>query len=52
MNRYEAMISTLEQSLPHVSREDIERLRKAQPPCLLVDVREPDEFAGGHIPGA
>ena len=31
---------------------DIEEFAAARPSGLLVDVREPDEYAGGHVPGA
>ncbi len=38
-----------EKSTPEI---DIEELAAARPSGLLVDVREPDEYAQGHVPGA
>lgn len=37
-----------------ISAESLARALEAEPPPMIVDVREPDEFAGplGHIPGA
>lgn len=42
-------------ALPHI-RElmpwDVDAMRKATPDLLLVDIREPDEYAAGHIQGS
>lgn len=35
-----------------VTPEELRRRLQAGDAPLIVDVREPDEFAGGHIPGA
>ncbi|RYL88455.1 rhodanese-like domain-containing protein [Sporolactobacillus sp. Y61] len=32
--------------------EEVERLVRNHTPLSIIDVREPFEFAGGHIPGA
>lgn len=36
----------------HISQAEAARIMAADPSCLILDVRRPDEFAGGHIPGA
>ena len=42
-------------ALPHI-RElmpwDVDAMRKATPDLLIVDIREPDEYAAGHIQGS
>ncbi|MBC2840562.1 HesA/MoeB/ThiF family protein [Robiginitalea sp. SC105] len=35
-----------------LNANDYNRLRREQVPHELIDVREPDEFGGGHLPGA
>lgn len=35
-----------------ISRVQLKALLAGQEPVVLVDVRSPEEFAGGHIPGA
>jgi hydroxyacylglutathione hydrolase len=39
-------------SLPHVPEMTIAELDPAAPGTVLIDVREPEEYARGHIPGA
>lgn len=36
----------------NVSPDEAEALMKATPKLVILDVRTPDEFAAGHIPGA
>jgi rhodanese-related sulfurtransferase len=38
--------------VPTISVAELGERLKASPPPLLLDVREPGEFAGGHVPGA
>lgn len=35
-----------------ISQEEAKEMMAASEGCLIVDVRRPDEFAAGHIPGA
>jgi rhodanese-related sulfurtransferase len=35
-----------------VSEISVDRLRQVGPSGVLLDVRSPDEYAGGHLPGA
>ena len=35
-----------------ISRSEVQALRKAGDGLVLVDVRTPEEFASGHLPGA
>jgi rhodanese-related sulfurtransferase len=42
-------------ALPHIKELmpwDVDAMRKADPTLLLVDIREADEYAAGHIPGS
>ena len=42
-------------ALPHIKELmpwDVDAMRKVDPTLLLVDIREADEFAAGHIPGS
>lgn len=39
-------------TVKNVSPDEAEKLLKANPKTLVLDVRTPDEFAQGHIPGA
>lgn len=42
-------------ALPHIKELlpwDLDTLRKADPDLLIVDIREADEYAAGHIPGS
>lgn len=42
-------------ALPHIKELlpwDLDALRKADPDLLIVDIREADEYAAGHIPGS
>lgn len=42
----------LRRGVVHVSVHDIKGFLDARQKFFLVDVREPKEFSGGHIPGA
>ena len=35
-----------------ISREEVQRLQQGKAPLLVVDVRSPEEYAAGHLPGA
>ena len=39
-------------SIPEVSVADVHALLAAEPSTLVVDVREPEEYAAGHVPDA
>ena len=39
-------------NVKNVSPDEAEKLLKENPKTLVLDVRTPDEFAKGHIPGA
>lgn len=39
-------------STPVVSEIDVEALEKRSPDAVVLDVREPEEYAHGHVPGA
>ena len=39
-------------SWQHIAPEEAAELMKSKPEALILDVRRPDEFEGGHIPGA
>ena len=39
-------------SIPTVAVTDLAASLAARPDALVVDVREPDEYAAGHVPGA
>lgn len=39
-------------SIPQVSPQEVETLLSTPDVPVLVDVREPDEFAAGHVPGS
>jgi rhodanese-related sulfurtransferase len=39
-------------SAPKVQQVDIEALEKHAPETVVLDVREPEEYAHGHVPGA
>lgn len=51
MDRYERHLRHLEATLPHLDPATA-RLLLERGEAVLVDVREPDEFAAAHIPGA
>ncbi len=38
-------------ALPTIAHEDFERVVKGKA-CAIVEVREPHEYAAGHVPGA
>ena len=38
--------------LHHVSADELRRELEATSSPVLIDVREPDEYAAGHVPGA
>lgn len=49
---YEDLVAEARSAVPEVFPADVEAELAADPPPLLVDVREPGEFAALHIPGA
>lgn len=46
LNRFTGSVS-----VPAIEHDELVTAQQAQS-CLVVDVREPHEFKGGHIPGA
>lgn len=46
------MVQELSARVPTVSPEQLKKLLDQGTVGMVVDVREPDEFAGGHVPGA
>lgn len=49
---FEEYLQTLEQSLPHISVDELKQWQEDQLDFILVDVRQAEEFAEGYIPGA
>ena len=39
-------------AIPEVSVDELAQLLAAEPATRLIDVREPDEYADAHVPGA
>ena len=37
---------------PEVKEIDVEALERLSPDAIVLDVREPEEYAHGHVPGA
>lgn len=50
MGRYDSYLERLENRIPHLSAAEAQQ--SAYHGAVLIDVREPDEFAAAHIPGA
>jgi rhodanese-related sulfurtransferase len=46
------MVQELSAKVPMVAPEQLKELLDHGTVGMVVDVREPDEFAGGHVPGA
>ncbi|MGQ0805332.1 MAG: rhodanese-like domain-containing protein [Actinomycetota bacterium] len=46
------MLQELQSAVPQASPADVKRELDQGDVDVVVDVREPDEFAGGHVPGA
>jgi rhodanese-related sulfurtransferase len=46
------MVQELSATVPTVSPEQVRELLDQGAVGMVVDVREPDEFSGGHVPGA
>lgn len=46
------LLSSAKQQIREVSVDEVNRVLNEKRPVKLVDVREPDEYAGGRIPGA
>ena len=45
-------VTEARQQIPEVDPETAQEMHEAQDSLLLLDVREPEEFAAGHVPGA
>ncbi|MDH5183341.1 MAG: rhodanese-like domain-containing protein [Gammaproteobacteria bacterium] len=52
MSVFEEYLQKLEQSLPHISADELKQWQEDQLDFVLVDVRQAEEFAKGYIPGA
>ncbi len=46
------MVAQANSTVQSISADALQTLRQHQPDLLVIDVREPDEYAGGHLPGA
>ncbi len=49
---FKELLSSTKKQIREVSVDEVNRVLKEQRPVRLIDVREPDEFSGGRIPGA
>ena len=52
MSVFEEYLQKLEQSLPHISADELKQWQEDKLDFVLVDVRQAEEFAEGYIPGA
>jgi rhodanese-related sulfurtransferase len=46
------MVAEAKASVPSVSPAEVKQILDRKEPAVILDVRDPDEFAGGHLPGA
>ncbi len=46
------LIADAKQRVREISPEDVQAMRARDEPFTLLDVREPNEWAMGHVPGA
>jgi len=49
---FSAMVSAAAEQVRELMPWDVDELRRAQPQVLIVDIREPEEFAQAHIAGS
>lgn len=49
---FDVYLQTLEQSLPHISVDELKQWQQDHPDFILVDVRQAEGFAEGYISGA
>ncbi len=47
-----AMLAEARRQVADVAPEELAELRDAEPDLVLLDVREPEEYALGHLPGS
>lgn len=45
-------VAEARERVKHLSADELEAMRHQRDTLLVVDVREPDEYAAGHLPGA
>ena len=46
------LVATARQQVTHINMAAFRKISESPGEALIIDVREPDEFAAGHIPGA
>jgi rhodanese-related sulfurtransferase len=46
------LVATAKQQVSHIDMTAFRKISESPGEALIIDVREPDEFAAGHIPGA
>jgi sulfur-carrier protein adenylyltransferase/sulfurtransferase len=49
---FRELVNEAKGQIREVTPEEMERLKRAGEPVLVVDVREKEDFEGGHLPGA
>jgi len=52
MSQLKAMVRASFPGVPQMSIEELDRRLQEEPPPLVIDVREPAEYAVSHLPGA
>ncbi len=51
-NTYSDLLAAVRSNVREVTLDELKRRLEAHEPYVLVDVREKDEYRGGHLPGA
>ncbi len=52
MDSYKALVAKALETVPEVFPWDLDGERQGENPPILLDIREPEEFARAHIPGS